>query len=228
VRTIDRALEEMEFGREHGAVGVHFQGRMAGMILDDEYFDPIYAKAQDLDLPICIHVGHDRPGYTLPNAGYGFEIVTDVPLGFHRLCVSNLHDRFPRLRWGWLEAGASWIPFVLHEAARADEASGMMRGHDEFTTVDRELMERNNLFVACQIDDDIAYLVRYAGEGNLVVGTDYGHLDIGSDLNAARIVAARPDLDPSVTKKIVDDNGRRLFGIDPSFRPAPEGALVAD
>jgi uncharacterized protein len=127
VRTIERAFEEMEFGRQHGAAGVHMQGRMARMVLDDEYFHPLYATAQDLDLPMCIHVGHDRPGHSMPDGRYGFELVTDVPLGFHRLCVGDLHDRFPRLRWGWMEASASWIPFVLYEAARSNEHSGMMR-----------------------------------------------------------------------------------------------------
>jgi uncharacterized protein len=227
VRMMDRAFEEMEFGKEHGAVGVHMQGRMSGMVLDDEYLFPLYAKAQDLDLAMCIHVGHDIPGYSLPDARYGFEIVTDVPLGFHRLCVGDIHERFPTLRWGWMEAGASWIPFVLHEASRAHEKSGMTRAADETKKVDTELMARNKLFVACQIDDDIPYLVRYAGEGNLVVGTDYGHLDIGSDLRAAEIIANRPDVDPNVARKIIDDNGRRLFGIDPSFTPARESILAA-
>jgi predicted TIM-barrel fold metal-dependent hydrolase len=225
VRMMERAFEEMEFGKEHGAVGVHVQGRMAGMVLDDEYLYPLYAKAQDLDLAMCIHVGHDKPGYSLPDPRYGFEIVVDVPLGFHRLCVSDLHGRFPRLRWGWMEAGASWIPFVLHEAARSNEKSGMTRGRDE-THVDTGLLARHNLFVACQMDDDIPYLVRYAGEHNLVLGTDYGHLDVGSDLYAHEIVVERPDLDAGVAQKIVDGNGRALFGIDPSFTPAPVPTLA--
>jgi hypothetical protein len=30
-----------------------------------------------------------------------------------------------------------------------------------------------------------------------------------------------------VARKIIDDNGRRLFGIDPSFTPTRESALAA-
>jgi hypothetical protein len=101
----------------------------------------------------------------------------------------------------------------------------MTRGPDE-TRIDRDLMARNNLFVACQMDDDIPYLVTYAGEEHLVIGTDYGHLDIGSDLHAHRIVTERTDLDAGVARKIVDTNARALFGIDPAFTPAPEPSLT--
>jgi predicted TIM-barrel fold metal-dependent hydrolase len=224
VRMMDRAYAEMEFGKAHGAVGVHVQGAMAGMVLDDEYFHPFYAKAQDLDLTICAHVGLDIAGYNIPDRRYGFQVVNQLPLGFHRVCVSDLDMRFPRLRWAWLEAGASWVPFVLHEVARAE--GGLMTRTEGETTVDLGLMKRKNLFVACQIDDDIPYLLGYAGDQNLVMGTDYGHIDIGSDLYAGEIIAGRADLDPGVRKRIVDDNGRALFGISPAFTPAGDSKVV--
>jgi predicted TIM-barrel fold metal-dependent hydrolase len=214
----------MEFGKQHGATGVHLQGQLAGMVLDDEYLYPLYEKAQDLELVMCVHVGLDVPGYSLPDIRYGFTVVTQVPLGFHRLCVSDLHQRFPRLRWAWLEAGASWIPFVLHEAARVKE--GMTRSEGT-TKVDLDLLKRNNLFVACQIDDDIPYLVKYAGEDNLVMGTDYGHIDIGSDLEAGQIIAHRQDLDPGVAAKIVNDNGRLLHAIAADFVPTAQSSVAS-
>jgi hypothetical protein len=54
-----------------------------------------------------------------------------------------------------------------------------------------------------------------------VYGTDYGHLDIGSDPDGLHVMTNRPDIDPAIARKIVDANGRRLLGIDPSFQPAP-------
>jgi hypothetical protein len=88
------------------------------------------------------------------------------------------------------------------------------------------LIAQHNLYVACQMDDDIPYLVGCAGEDNLVIGTDYGHLDIGSDLCAHSIASQRPDREPQAACKIVDRNARVLFGIDPSFNPAPAPNLV--
>jgi predicted TIM-barrel fold metal-dependent hydrolase len=223
VRMIDRALEEMEFGKEHGATGVHVQGRSANMELDDEYFHPIYAKAEELDLVMTVHVGYDLPGYHLPDSRSGFNIVTEVPLGFYRLAVGDLHNRFPNLRWAWLEAGASWVPFVVHEASRANANFGRTR---EINPIDMGLVARRNLYVACQIDDDIPYLISYTGEDHMVMGTDFSHIDIGSDINAAELIVARPDVRNEVARKIVDINARRLYGIDPSFTPTGTGALA--
>jgi predicted TIM-barrel fold metal-dependent hydrolase len=57
LRSMDRAFEEMEFGKTHGAVGIHLRGVEHGMYLSDPYLFPLYEKAQDLDLAIVVHQG---------------------------------------------------------------------------------------------------------------------------------------------------------------------------
>jgi predicted TIM-barrel fold metal-dependent hydrolase len=50
------AAEEAERAvRELGAVGLTFPPSYAGRALDQAYFDPVYAAAQRLDVPICVH-----------------------------------------------------------------------------------------------------------------------------------------------------------------------------
>src|SRR4051812_4583209 len=56
-RMLDRAREELAFGKEHGAAGVHFRGVEQGYFLDNPYFYPLYEQAQDLDLVIVVHIG---------------------------------------------------------------------------------------------------------------------------------------------------------------------------
>jgi predicted TIM-barrel fold metal-dependent hydrolase len=223
LRTMDRAFEEMEFGKEHGATGIQVQGQIHGMVLDDEYLDPFYAKAQELDLVINVHVGLDTT-LSQRDARNNLPGVTQVIVAFHRLAVSNLSERFPRLRWSFVEAGASWLPFALGEAGRGTEI--MLRRLDDETGYEIGLLERKNLFVAAQIDDDLPYLLRFAGENNLIVGTDYGHLDIGADMKALEIIAQRDDISPEIARKIVDTNGRRLHGIDSAFTPSDAPALA--
>jgi uncharacterized protein len=125
--------------------------------------------------------------------------------------MSTLPERFPGLRWTFLEAGCSWLPFVLQEAARGTDL--MLRRNDDNTEVEQGLLARKNFFVTCQVEDDLPYLLRYAGPDNLIVGTDYGHLDVGADLHAHHILASRTDVAPEVLAKILDDNGRRLLGV---------------
>ena len=50
----------------------------------------------------------------------------------------------------------------------------------------RELLEERNIWVAVQTTDDIDYLIDCAGEDHLMLGTDYGHNDTASELNALR------------------------------------------
>lgn len=42
----------------------------------------------------------------------------------------------------------------------------------------------SRIYVTCQTDDDIPYLVDQVGEDNLVIGTDYGHFDPSSNIDA--------------------------------------------
>jgi len=56
-------------------------------------------------------------------------------------------------------------------------------------------------------------VISYAGEENIVIGTDYGHGDTSSELNAISRFKAMEDLDPQVKRKILSDDPRRFYGI---------------
>ena len=70
-----------------------------------------------------------------------------------------------------------------------------------------------NIYVSTQTDDDFEYIMSYAGEGNLVIGTDYGHGDTSSELNAISRFKAMGGLSPEVKRKILSDNPKRFYGI---------------
>jgi predicted TIM-barrel fold metal-dependent hydrolase len=224
VSAMDRCLEELEFGKEHGAVAVFVRGLGHDRSLSDPSLTPMYEKAQDLDLAITIHVSGDIRKLGRARGSFLHTIVQPVPSAFWTVIVAGLPKRFPRLRWGFLEAGASWLPYVLQETFRADE-SGIFRSFSDWRAAAGDTLEDQQLYVAVQMDDDLPYLLDFAGENRFVHGTDFGHLDLGSDPNGLHIVANRTDIDPAVARKIVDDNARRLFGIDPAFTPAPPPTL---
>ena len=94
---------------------------------------------------------------------------------------------------------------VVQNLNRRFEWKGRSLAHD--------LLRENRLYVACQTDDDIPYVVKYAGEDNLVIGTDYGHADTSSELRALQTFREREDLDPRVIDKILDANPRALYGL---------------
>jgi predicted TIM-barrel fold metal-dependent hydrolase len=64
LRSIEASIEEMNFGKEHGAVGVLFRGMEGELSLADPYFYPIYTEAARLNLPVCIHTGAGSSTFT--------------------------------------------------------------------------------------------------------------------------------------------------------------------
>ena len=52
-----------------------------------------------------------------------------------------------------------------------------------------------------------------SGEDGLVIGTDYGHTDVSSDVDAIRVFRERTDISEDVKQKILSDNARRLYGL---------------
>ena len=63
------------------------------------------------------------------------------------------------------------------------------------------------------MDDDIPHVLKYAGENNIVLGTDYGHADTSTELVAHQKLRQRDDVSPQVVDRILDANARALYGI---------------
>ena len=58
------------------------------------------------------------------------------------------------------------------------------------------------------------FILKYAGEDNIVIGTDYGHTDISSETDAIGIFRATDyNITEDEKRKILSDNPRRLYGL---------------
>jgi uncharacterized protein len=225
VRTMERALEELEFGKTNGAVSVFLLGQNHGMSLANPTMFPLYEKAQDLDLAITVHVGNDlRVARREPGNAFHSGVMV-LPGAFHALLLGHLAERYPRLRWGFMEGGASWLPYVLRETFRSDE-TGVYRSFKDWRPAALEALHEKHLFIATQIEDNLPEIVELIGPDHLVYGTDFGHLDIGSDPDGLHAMETRPDVDAAVARHIVDTNARSLLGIDGAFRPAPQPSVT--
>ena len=56
-------------------------------------------------------------------------------------------------------------------------------------------------------------IVKYAGEDVLMIGTDYGHTDTSSEIDALSVLRETSGLTPRAVQKILEDNPRALYGI---------------
>ena len=118
LRSIDASIEEINFAKTHGAVGLFFRGIERDRTLDDPYFFPVYQEAARLDMPICVHTGAGCPAFTAifdVTRSHTFPQTRTLPLmAFRNIVANKIPERFPELRFGFIEAGASWVPYVLH------------------------------------------------------------------------------------------------------------------
>jgi uncharacterized protein len=226
---IDKAIEELRFARDHGACGVLKKGdREAGRWPADSYFHPFYEEAEKLGLPICIHTGSGVPDFSPAREfffGRFMRFAAPVPNAFDSLIREDIPAKFPKLRFGFIEAGASWVPFVAYGLKRQlvvqrrqEERGGgtagpFKRAHYE---VDQSLLKNNRMYVACQIDEDLPYIVQFSGEDNLLTGSDYTHGDPADELYFPRLLrerAERGEITKTLAEKILNDNPKAFYGL---------------
>jgi hypothetical protein len=134
---------------------------------------------------------------------------------FHELLSSDLPTRFPNIRFGFVELAAQWIPYALKDHVRRAGLRGKPISPDapeSWRDVDvTALMADKRIYVACQTDDDLAYLLQYTGPDNLISGSDFGHADTASELLALQHIRKTPGVDTQALDNICDANPAALY-----------------
>lgn len=81
-------------------------------------FDPLWAAVSDVDLPLTFHVSTGRDPRTARGNGgavinYAVHSLAPTMEPLVNLCASGVIERFPKLRFGSIEAGIGWVPWML-------------------------------------------------------------------------------------------------------------------
>jgi predicted TIM-barrel fold metal-dependent hydrolase len=207
LRSMEETQKELRFGKENGACGIFVRGLEAEMRLTNPYFFRLYEMAQDIGLPICFHSGNNsfavRDIYA-SEGGFGRSKLP-VVAAFHNLLMDDLPKKFPKLRWGFIEVSAEWLPYAYNDLD--------LRFKRKDRTLPADPLKANNMYVACQCTDDLPYILSHGGADNLVIGTDYGHADTSAQIEALRILKNDGTIEKSVADRILDSNARALYGI---------------
>ena len=200
------AVEELKWAKANGACGIFKRGYDLNIPVSDPHFFPIYEAANELDLPLCIHTGH--PGSDWDR---GFPIIGS----FLSVLSAKLPEKFPNLRFGFIEAGASWIPYAISQLAMRERSE---RHHEEDLTTElsKDLFSNNRLFVTVDPVDDIEHLLQFDTAKNLMIGTDYSHSDASANLSALGEVKrweAAGKIDASTAVAILENNPQKFYGL---------------
>jgi predicted TIM-barrel fold metal-dependent hydrolase len=204
--SLDGLRDEFAWAKDHGACGIFMRGLEWDRHISDPYFFPVYELAAELDMAVCIHSGTNsiiQHDFCLEDTS--FSKFLQPGLGaFQSLLAKGVPGRFPDVRWGFVELSAQWLPY-LHNDLKWRLLRTGKPAPDNF-------LEANNIYVACAVSDDVAYILNYAGEDHLMLGTDYGHNDQQSQIDAFALLRDRNDIAPEVVTKITEINPRVLYG----------------
>jgi predicted TIM-barrel fold metal-dependent hydrolase len=161
----------------------------------DPMFDPFWARVQEGGVVVTAHAGFED-GYVDvtsavadtwhldPQYGEGRDSAASVAaltyhLMKHRLIqdfatvlvAHKLFERFPRLRFAFIENGADWVRPVLHTLQMLNgQNPGMFRTNpvDQFI---------EHCWVAPFVEDDVADLAKYLPVERILFGSDWPHAE---------------------------------------------------
>jgi predicted TIM-barrel fold metal-dependent hydrolase len=209
-QSMKEAIDEIRFAKQNGAVGIFFRGIEGDYTLDHPYLFPVYEEAQKANLSICVHTGCGVQQILemfniARNHTFGHTRVMPL-LAFRDLVANKIPQRFPSLRFGFIEAAAGWAPFLVHILRR------LLKDKWQYKS-SADMFRENRLFIACEADEDIPYLAKCVGEDQLLIGSDYPHNDPSREDQFVNAVNIREDITPQLRQKILYDNPRAFYAM---------------
>lgn len=210
LQSMKEAIDEVRFAKQNGAAGIFFRGIEGEYTLDNAYLFPVYEEAQKHNLSICIHTGCGVRAILemfdiSRNHTFGHTRVMPL-LAFRDIVANKIPERFPGLRFGFIEAAAGWVPFLLHIIRRLQKEKFRFGSS-------AEMFREYRLYVACEADEDIPYLAKYTGDDHLLIGSDYPHSDPSREDQFVHAINVREDIPPALKQKILYENPRAFYGM---------------
>jgi predicted TIM-barrel fold metal-dependent hydrolase len=202
-------------------------------------YDPIWAACQDHDLPVNFHIDFGgRPPEKTELYGTGpiawALSFHDAPPTYRALwffILGGVFERFPRLKVGFTEQLARWIP---HELQRLEDvfhdqsftAANRLREVRKLLTLSpREYWRRNCFVGASFMSRGEAEHRHEIGLDNILWGSDFPHPEGTTPVTPDALRYSFARVPPDELRLILAQNAARIYHFDPS-RLAPLAAAV--
>lgn len=222
VDNVAEAVSELERAARRGLVAAALPVQPAQGSYDQAEFAPLWEAAQDLELPLVLHVGSERwhPGVRpLQEQTYGLAPLLQRELEI-RACLASLilygvFERYPRLRIGAAEYEASWIPYFLYrlDDCYTQRFQGLHGRRFRGAALPSDFF-RSNVFVSFQQDPHCVRDLSVIGEDNLLWGSDYPHAESTFPRSREILGGLLAGSDADSRRRITHLNAARLFHIE--------------
>jgi predicted TIM-barrel fold metal-dependent hydrolase len=206
--------------------------------------DPLWALAEEAGLPILFHVGGEEKMHRdyLEN---GLPFVKDfhggdenftsltfmaIPLSVWQtlsaLVIDGVFDRFPRLRFGAIELGASWLPSLMKFLDSGCAAFAKEERLQKLSDLPSAILRRQ-LRVTPYPHEDVAWIMANSGREMVLFSSDFPHVEGGRN-PLKRFNDSLVGVDEADKRRFYRDNFIDLMGrgLDPALHDLPSLAAA--
>jgi predicted TIM-barrel fold metal-dependent hydrolase len=191
--------------------------------------DSIWAIAQEAGVPILFHVGGEEkmnPAYSengMPKVldfhggdeNFTASSFMTIPLSFWQtmavLIFDGVCDRFPNLKFGAIELGASWLPSWLRNIDAAYHA--FRKGEERLQNLSDlpSNIAKRQLRVTPYCHEDVGWIIDQSSEDMCLFSSDYPHIEGGRN-PIKRFNESLQAVNESARQKFYRDNFIDLMG----------------
>lgn len=226
VNMVDPELARQELVRavKLGARAVFMRPNcIAGRPPTDPAYDRFYATVQDLDIPIGIH---PFPTADLVNQGdvnrYAhnldpfFPMVTGFPIDHMLLLTSLVADgfweKFPRIRWSFIESGGGWIAHWLNRMDSKYKWFGFLNPRIKQKP---SQYFKEHCVIGFDPDDKLLRpMMDAVGEDYVTWCSDFPHIDAPYPNTMKELDEATASLSATARAKVEGANAERIYRLD--------------
>ena len=225
------AAGELQRAAKLGLAGAMITLRPMEHRYDHPMYEPLWAAAQDLDMPLSLHVGTRRWRPVTDGTDPGTDAIEmsnrehDPRMAIAAMIFAGVFERYPTLKVGAVEFEVAWAPYFMArmDNVYTERAVGVRLPRFKGGALPSDFFHRN-IFISFQEDDLGIQLRSEIGVDNLLWGSDYPHAESTFPRSreiVERILRGVPDEEQA---KIAGANAARLY----HFSPPAGGTVHSD
>jgi predicted TIM-barrel fold metal-dependent hydrolase len=214
---------------EYGMVGALIPSTGLKSHLGDTIYWPVYAEADRLGCALAVHGGaHSGLGFDHLNVFAAIHALGH-PLGvaivFASLTINGIFDRFPNVRFGFMEGGVAWFLMALERLEGSYKAFtpylpklDLHSGESVSSYIMRHV-KAGRIFVGVEGEEpDLAHAVRTLGAEAFVFSTDFPHeVNVATCRHEVEEILENDALSDDAKRKIFFENASRFYGLTTSL-----------
>ena len=189
-------------------------------------YEPLWAAAQDLQMPLALHTATNRPGpgqefgvsgrtFGFITPGFNSNLDHWVRVSLADMIFSGVFERHPKLQVGSVEFELSWVPYFLeridYSYTQRARQPGAYRFQEDMLPSD---YFHRNVFLGFQEDALGIRLRDIIGVDHIQWGSDYPHMESTFPRSQRILAEILADCTEEEKAKIAGGNAARVYRLD--------------